>query len=228
MDATRTVLPPLGPTGVEPGLDRLGWLAGTLQVWDGGESDRDRGWALVRLLPGPSTLDHRNRHYGTGVRADDWSWAVMWAGLGSAAGTVYAEVRQGHLDRLGPDEGLALAVDLASRGLRPSRVDLAHDCDDSTARTPARLFALRASAWTRTHRGGWELSVRGDGGEKLTVGSRSSERYCRVYLRPGVVRHELELKGATAAATIAALSAGCTIGDAWATEYGRLVRWPSL
>lgn len=219
MKSTSGVLPPLGPTGVEPEIVSLGWFAGTAAPDDPPAT----GWGIVRGLVGPSTLSPGNRHYSAGVRADDWSWQVLWAGRGGAAGTVYVEVRQGVWEALPPDG----AADLAGRlltAVRCSRLDLAGDVLLPCA-LPSDLFAARDRARTRTHRGGWELMVRGDGGQKLTVGSRTSERYLRVYVKDVRVRHELELKGATGRAACAAILSGDSLRAVWGAEYSRLVEW---
>lgn len=220
MNASRTFLPPLGPTGVETAKVRLGWFAGTAASDD----PVALGWDLFHQLNASgSVLSPGNRHYSAGVRATDWSWQVLWGGRGDAAGTVYAEIRQGVWDGLGEAGWTTLAGKVLPR-LRCSRVDLAGDVDRPCA-SPSTLFDRRAQAWTRTHRGGWELTVRGDGGEKLTVGSRSSDRYLRIYVKGTCVRHELELKGAVGRTVSDRVVAGASLAALWAGEYDRVVRW---
>jgi DNA relaxase NicK len=169
---------------------------------------------------GGSTLTHGNRHYSSGVRADDWSWQVLWSGQGGSRGTVYVETRQTLTERT-PE----IALTLLGLGVRPSRIDLACDVGGDSWH-PSDLFALRDEAWTRTRRGGWTLTLRGDGGATLYVGSRSSDRFLRVYVKGAIVRHELELKGAVAAAVGASLEKRTQLGHLWAAEYAKLVRWP--
>jgi DNA relaxase NicK len=205
----------------------MGWLAGTTEPWEP-ETDRDVGFRLStelrELLPIGSSLEGRNRHYSKGVRADDWSWQVLWQGLGGAAGTVYVEVRQSVWESLPEDVARLAATSLCGQ-LRATRIDLAGDDLRPRAMTPADYFAWREVAETRTRRDGWELTLRGDGGEKLTIGSRSSERYGRIYIGHGGVRHEIELKAALARATAAAVVAGEALAGLWASEWQRLVRW---
>jgi hypothetical protein len=165
------------------------------------------------------------------VAADDWSYAVYWRGLGGAAGGVFLEVRQVAWEGLGAQwRPLALAL-LVREGLRARRIDLALD-DWGVRCRPGELFSARAEARTRTHRDGWELTVRGSGETKLTVGSRASERYLRVYDKPvgkvWRVRHEVELKGDAATAAGGWIGGGLGLRELWAREVSRLVAWPSV
>jgi len=200
----------------------LSWLAGTTHHDD----DRALGLRLSESLrpwcTGTSQESRGSRHYSKGHRADDWSWSVMWGGLGGASGTVYVEVRQSVWECGAP---LTLALGLLSI-LRPSRVDLAADVLGPGFAVPSALFRALPAAETRTHRASWVLTVDGCGGEKLTVGARSSERYLRVYVKgANWVRHELELKGANAGAAADALRAGAAPAAIFSAEYGRVVRW---
>lgn len=217
-----TFLPPLGPTGVETCPVNVAWVAGTAQAWD---RDSSLGWELsepLRAMGGSALEGRGNRHYSKGVRADDWRWVVLWGGQGGAAGTVYVEVRQSVWEGGAP---LSLATWLLSR-VRASRIDLAADLIGMRAARPSALFDRRESAWSRTERRGWELTLRGDGGEKLTVGARSSQRYLRVYVKgDDWIRHELEAKGNVARAIAGALQGGRSPRDVFGDEYGRIVRW---
>lgn len=200
----------------------ISWVAGTAPV---SGPDVDLGWRLSEPLRalGGSMLDGRgNRHYAKGLRAENWAWVVLWGGQGGAVGTVYVEVRQSVWEGGAPS---SLAKFFLSE-LRPSRIDLACDLVGLGAARPAALYGLRGSAWSRTERRGWELTQRGDGGEKLTVGARSSERYLRVYVKgDDFIRHELELKGAIARATASELVLGAAPRAAFMAEYDRIVRW---
>jgi DNA relaxase NicK len=71
------------------------------------------------------------------------------------------------------------------------------------------------------------LTVDAAGGEKLTIGSRVSPRYGRIYLKddPPRVRHELELKQDVAGQAWDLYRAGFDLGAIFAAEYGRLVEW---
>jgi hypothetical protein len=200
----------------------VGWIGGTMRVVD----PPTLGFDLARrLIPGGGMLAPGNRHYRSGVRAWDWSAQVLWGGSGSNADTVYVEVRQSAIEDR-DDDGAPLVVSLVNAGLRLSRLDLAGDAG-AGSRRPSLFYGMCRAATTRTHRDGWELRQRPDGDERLTIGSRASERYLRIYVKGDVVRHELEMKGKLAAATGAAVHAGQALGPLWEAEYGRLVRWPS-
>lgn len=221
----RDFYPPYGHTGVEPVSVGMGWLSGSSRP----EDPKVASWELVNLLRSltgrASQLTQGNRHYGSGVRADDWSWQVVWDGRGGAAGSVWAEVRQSVWEGLGADWG-ALASALIPT-LNASRLDIAADFARPCL-LPAHYFALRTGARTRTHRGDWELKVRGDGSEKLTIGGRSGERYGRIYVKDDErVRHELELKGQLARMLCAAGLTDRLLGDIWRDQYRRLVEWPA-
>jgi hypothetical protein len=222
-DTADGLLPPFGNTGVETGHHaHVAWLHGSARA----ENDRAEGHRIAALLRRPeigSTLTGNSRHYQTGVRADDWSWLVQWGGLGDARGTVYAEVRQSVWESAADPAHLLRTLCAA---IRPSRLDLASDVDDGDR--PATLFLRRDRAWTRTRRGSWTLLQRGDGGETLNVGSRTSDRFLRIYVKgPQTIRHEIELKGTTARQAATALVAGGPVFDVFTAEYGRIVRWPS-
>ena len=216
------LLPPFGNTGVEPVNVTVAWLAGTAVIWDAEDHGAAIGWDLWRKIGGSSILAGSNRHYDHGVRADDWGWQVMWAGRGGATGTVYCEIRQ---TRLEAADGLALARQLISAGIRASRLDLAGDDLRPDAPRPRTYFDARQTAWTRTHRDRWVFREDGTGRQTVNVGSGASERQARIYDHaPGVLRHELELRGDVARSTAAALAVAAPAA-LWAAEYGRLVRW---
>lgn len=216
------VLPPFGNTGVEPGSVSLAWLAGTIRS----EDDAGLGWELVRSLADDGRLGGQSGYYGHSVHGADGSWGVAWSGHGGASGTTYVELRQRFLERHGPEAG-HLAFELLCRGLRSSRVDLAGDDLRATARRPREFFDVRSTASTRTDRARWKFTEDGLGRQTLNVGSRASERCMRLYDHaPGCLRHELELKGATAAALGADLAAGASLSDLWARQYAKLVCWP--
>lgn len=146
--------------------------------------------------------------------------------MGGASGSVYFEIRQSIFEGAGvPDD---LVPWLLGQGVRASRVDLAVDLHGPGWPTPATLYQYLPAAETRTQRRTWELTTNWDGGEKLTVGARSSERYLRVYVKGDQwVRHELELKQAAALRASETLRVGGPLAPLFAAEYGRTVRWPS-
>lgn len=216
------LLPPVGNTGVEPEAVSLAWLAGTIRSDD----DVGLGWELIRKLGDDARQGGQHGYYGHTVHAADGGWQVGWSGHGGAAGTTYVELRQAWLEGQGP-QAPTLALELLSRGLRLSRADLAGDDVSRSSRRPREFFDARQVASTRTDRAGWKFTEDGLGRQTLNVGSRTSERCMRLYDHaPGCLRHELELKGATAAALGAALLTGAPVSDLWAEQYARLVRWP--
>lgn len=77
-----------------------------------------------------------------------------------------------------------------------SRVDVAFD---HAMFTPAEVagWARDRNCRTRAQRIRFDSKIKGadDEGDKLTIGSRASEQYLRVYDRRGFTRMELELKG---------------------------------
>lgn len=225
------LLPPLGHTGVEVapvGAVGVSWLAGTMPA-SGANGVADLWLMLPRLgLAGSCQSDHGDRHYEVGIHEDHWGWAVRGMGRGGASGTVYVEVRQGWLEADGAQASRAVQCLIGSEGvgLRLSRLDLAADYPWHSPR-PSDYWAARGGWVTRTHRASWLLTVDGAGGEKLTIGSRSSTRYLRVYLKPEreVVRHELECKAELARELGGAIASGQDPASLWAAECARLIRW---
>jgi hypothetical protein len=216
------LLPPYSNTGVEGLQVAVTWVIGTVRdTGDPGQVfELARGLAGV-FGSGPGRLTSV-RHYGQAVAADDGSWVAAGRGLGGAAGTALVQVRQGALDRAAGAGDLFAAV---PRTLRASRVDLAWD-DPEWLADPVALFAARGEAVSRTHRGSWLLTVNGDGnGATLSIGSRSSDRYGRVYVKRPAVRWESESKGAAARAVWEGLVAGSSPGALWADEWRRLAYW---
>jgi hypothetical protein len=243
LQAQNGVLPPESNTGVEPVTVAVDWWHGTraLSVADltredlpgAGVPDLERllGHGLARCLGsvtgsrGSHTLGPTG-HYQSGVAADDGGWSVKWDGSGGARRTALLTVTGAGWSSI-PPEGHPAALG-ALQGLtegRTSRLDLAGDAA-AGARHPRWYFDRRVAARTRTRRGAWTLTERGDGGETLYVGSRTSERFLRIYRRPGAIRHELELKGDLARLVAAAAAAGTPLAALWSAEYARLVVWP--
>ena len=231
MDATTDVLPTRSHTWVEPGDVSLGWLAGTRSVWDTDENERAVAWDAFRVLHdwlgGPTTMHVRTTYYRKGFALDNGSAAVLYDGVAAAAGGVMLTVRQGAFEQVAP-EGLGLFRAAMKLLGRVSRLDLAGD-DRASRRTPAQLYDLLPAARSRSRLASRQLTLTANGESKLTVGARMSERYLRCYVtdkRPGVVRHELELKGSAAAESAARILGGATLFDVWADQYRRLVAWP--
>jgi hypothetical protein len=210
----------------------FGWLAGTQSIWDDGstESGHERAvaWDLFSrihaVLPGACTMDVRTTYYRRGFALDDGSAAVVYEGIGRAAGGVMLSVRQGGFDRLGPADSLAL-VRLLAPGLHVSRLDLAADGPASDLLHPSDLYAMLPAARSRSRPASRVLTVNWGGGATLTVGSRASERYLRAYVKGERIRHELELKQAAARAALDYILGGGSLASAWADQYGRLVQW---
>lgn len=230
---TTALLPTYSHTWVEPSEVTLGWLAGTRTIWDdaASESGHERrvAWdlfaAVREVAPGPCTMTVRSTYYRQGFAFDDGSASVLYEGIGRAAGGVLLSLRQRLFERLGPDGSLAL-VRLLSVGLHASRLDLAADGPAESLCHPSDLYSLLPAARSRSRRAHQVLTVDREGGEKLTIGSRASERYLRAYLKGEWVRHELELKQGAAGRGLAGILGGVALVDVWAAEYGRLIEWP--
>jgi hypothetical protein len=203
----------------------LGWYAGTGTVWDGGPPEKsvalDYFLRLHALLPGPSTSTARSQWYRAGYALDSGAFAVMYEGVGSAAGGVMVTVRQSALDALG-DAALPSMLALSER-LRAARVDLAADCPP--APPPSDLYRRWPAARSRSRPANVVLMQNQGGGETLTIGSRASDRYLRCYVKGSVVRHELELKHGLADGVWSRLREGESMQRVWESEYVRLVRW---
>jgi hypothetical protein len=219
--AEKGLLPPVGNTGVE-GSPRVSWLSGSIRGPDGPPIG-PTFWDQHLRTHGEDWLQSGAKHYAKGFRTRDWSIGVYWDGQGDARGTVYVEVRQGALERMPEPDALTIASTIRTR-----RLDLAQDDDRGILRPPELYDAVR-EATTRTHRAGWRLESTSYGDRTtLYVGSRSSERYLRVYDRPPVVRHELELKAELAGAVSAAWVAGAPLDGLYWAQYVRLVAWPTV
>jgi len=231
MDATKPLPPTNSLTWVEQANVTLGWLAGTVNLWDGGGSEGAVALGLFRELQdwlgGTSNQNARSTYYRRGFGLDSGAASVLYDGIGGASGTAMVSVRQSAFEEVG-SEALALFDWVTRRLARVSRVDLAGD-DSIPHRTPAQLYALLPAARSRSRLASRELTQRANGESKLVVGARASPRYLRCYVsldRAGVVRHELELKAAVAMSASARIRAGETLRDVWWSEYVRLVEWP--
>ena len=229
-EATTALLPTFSHTWVEPSAVTVGWFAGTRQVWAVGEGpadERQAAWELFAQVrdaaPGESSMLARSTYYRQGFSMDDGSCSVLYDGIGRAAGSVLLSARQALFERLG-SEAWALVVALAP-GLHVSRLDLAADAEGSSTLRPSALYGLLPAARSRSQRVHQVLTVDRGGGEKLTLGSRSSERYLRVYVKDQRVRHELELKQGAARAAMGRLLTGASLAGVWAQEYVRVVEW---
>jgi hypothetical protein len=111
-------------------------------------------------------------------------------------------------------------------GWHVSRLDLAADARTADRSTPSHLYSMLPTARSRSRAEHRVLQTDWAGNEKLTIGSRVSPRYARIYVKGERVRHEVELKQGAAGGAWARLLAGATPMGVWAEEYGRLVRWP--
>lgn len=226
MHATAPVLPPISHTGVEPSQVTLGWWAGTRQVWDG-ESDQSLAWAVFSglgdIVPGGSNLNSRSQWYQRSFARDDAAATVYYGGIGDARGTVMLSIRQSWFEQ-GPEDPVD-ALRLLLANWRTSRVDLAADVTHPDRLTPATLYDRLPAARSRSRPANRVLTCDWSGGQKLTLGSRSSDRYVRVYAKGERVRHEIELKRAPATEAWSALLAGASPRAVWAEQYGRVVEW---
>lgn len=225
------LLPPYSLTGVEPTASP-GWFAGSVPVDGDGEAvARELVRSLLRFLPGVHVSSGRTpQYYASSLASPAGTWAVFFGGRGDAAGTVLLQVRQAAFESVADGTGLALLAWCCANA-RASRLDAALD-DWAGLVSPRELYNGYLGAVSRTHRLQWELHERHDGNSRLTLGSRQSDRYERVYLksrggRPSV-RHEVELKGAAARAAADRFVGGQSLMDLWLAESQRVARWPLL
>ena len=230
MDTSGPVLPTNSHTWVEPSRVTVGWWAGTRSVWaDEGGSDNGRAIAwdlfsrLAALLPGPSNMNARSQWYQRSFGRDDGAATVYYDGVGRARGGVMLSVRQSWFEQSAGNAGtIGPLVD----GWHVSRLDLAADDTDPNRCLPSDLYALLPAARSRSRPEHRALTISADGAQKLTIGSRASGRYARIYVKDERVRHEIELKQGYAGEAWSALRTGDqTIAAVWADQYGRLVRW---
>lgn len=225
MDSTAALLPTISHTWVEPSAVTIGWWAGTRTVWD---DDRGRAaaWDLFRRLedihPGGSNMNARSQWYQRAFSRDDGAATVYYDGVGRARDGIMASVRQSWFEQsgLGPEAIMPL-VD----GWHVSRLDLAADAATDDRLPPADLYARLPAARSRSRPEHRTLTISADGAQKLTIGSRASGRYARIYVKGERVRHEVELKQGYAGEAWQELRGGRSIVAVWADQYGRLVRW---
>ncbi len=230
MEPSRVPLPPLGTTGVERSVTGVvSWLSGSVEMIDG-ETD---GWSWVERMQRVWPVGtHRpyTRFYQDGVVADDESWAILWDGTGDAAGTIGVEARQRLWEALSGPEAVKLALDLLTAGVRPSRVDLV-GVDGSGRIRPRDLLAAWRDGGVRTRTRTGKLWEELDGRQGLFVGSRTSDRYVRMYEVAGwdgrQLRLETESKRGRAAALGSALLDGRDADDLWAAELRGAIDWPA-
>lgn len=230
MDATTGLLPPFSHTGVEPSAVSVGWWAGTREIWDGGQSgdgEQAAAWDLFRrvqaIAPGGSNLRARSQWYQRSFSRDDGTATVYYAGVGSARGSIMLTLRQSWFESV-PALAVADLLGLV-QGLRVSRLDLAADVSGDRRLTPRTLYGQLPAARSRSRPANRVLTVAWDGAEKLTIGSRASDRYLRIYVKGERVRHEVECKGDVARAAWAAIAAGAGLESVWRDQYGRVVEW---
>jgi len=178
---------------------------------------------LGDLLPGGSNMNARSQWYGRAFARDDNAATVYYEGVGRARGSVMLSIRQSWFEQLPGDPVPSIAPMLT--GWHVSRVDLAADTPADTALPPAELYARLPTARSRSRSAHRVLTMAWDGAQKLTIGSRASERYVRVYIKGDRIRHELEMKGVAAGDAWAALAGGATPARVWTAEYGRVVQW---
>jgi hypothetical protein len=231
MEPSRVPLPPLSTTGVERVCyGAVSWLTGSVEMMEG-ETD---GWSWVERLQRVWPVGtHRpfTRFYETGVVADDESWAVLWGGAGDAAGTVGVECRQRLWEALSGPGAVKLALDVLTAGVRPSRVDLV-GVDGSGRIRPRDLLADWRGGRARTRIRTGKLWEELDGRQGLFIGSRSSDRYARLYEVRGEggpqLRLETESKRGRAAEIGSGLLDGRDPSDLWAAELRGAIDFPEL
>lgn len=168
------------------------WFAGTV-----------RGFAASAVLDvvsafiGLPVVRRSRGGYGYGLSAGVGGASVYWS---PGRGDVFVSLPGEVCESLGVPALVALATEL---DLDPSsRLDVAWDVHGVTPAEPHAAF-LAGDVVTRIHRGinpetgrmrgqDWRSNADGD---TVYLGSRSSERFVRVYDRRGPTRFEMEWKG---------------------------------
>ena len=233
------VLPTNSHTWVEPSDVTVGWWSGTTHPgeWDG-DTPEDRAtlpdvraaWSmfsdLQARLPGPTNSLVRSKWYGRGWGRDDGAMQVFYAGVGRARGSVMLSARQSWWEQADAPDLIAWFGAL-TRGWHVSRLDLAADDRAPDHLTPRALYDRLPAARSRSRPEHRALTTDWAGNEKLTIGSRASARYGRIYVKGERVRHELELKQDVAGRAWVQLTNGVSVPRVWADEYRRLVEWQS-
>jgi len=203
----------------------VGWWAGTTRP-DAADGGKRAAWEVFERLgslhPGTSNMTVRSQWFQRAFARDDGSAIVHYDGVGRARGSIMTSLRQRWFEESGASiASLAGLLD----GWRVSRLDLAADTAAPERIHPAALYAMLPTARSRSRAEHRVLTQNHAGGATLTIGSRVSPRYVRIYVKGERVRHELELKQAVAGEAWALVAAGTHLIDVWAEQYGRLVRW---
>ena len=209
---------------------RPDWLSGSCPPEPYDVGDRSVVWAghrmaeaLAEYLPG-DLWPASTRHHGAGLRGDGFE--VFWQGLGSASGLVYVQVRGEAFDSLSEAEALELLRMANGWRLAATRFDL---CRDVLGLSVAGLrdAVVRGGVVSRAHSIDYTEGLRGANGRTLTIGSRSSDRYVRIYDRRGPTRIEVQLgRGMAAAAVERVLASGSFDGE-WRAQVTSAVRFAS-
>jgi hypothetical protein len=189
------------PPGSETGL---GWLRGTIKTLETAD-------VLDTLLGyfGPhQPRQGGTRWYRSAANLAERSVMVAWDGVGQASGTVMVEVKQTALDGLGWERSVELLSDLASLGLRASRLDLYYD-DRERIASPGEVWEALSAGQGVTHSQSFERHEDQDHRSTANLGARSSLRYLRVYDKPDEsgdrVRWEIELHDESARSAVSLL-----------------------
>lgn len=180
----------------------IGWAQGTTR-------EAEAAWLLGVL--GPLFGEVKERKSGLQWYARGWSVGALGVMVGdsprsssSAEGEVYIVVPQGALDPLGWDGQMALLAQLASLGVRLSRLDVYLD-DLARLTDPSDVLAAVESGQTRTRVKSWRAVRDHRQGMTTYLGSREGECMVRIYRKWAEsgdptqgTRWEMEAKGARA------------------------------
>lgn len=192
-------------------------------------------WSALRValdvgdfFPGQRPAETRgSNHFGRGLRSREYS--VQWEGRGDAAGKVHVAIYGEGWSDLPEGEAVELLrlLTVAHR-FRASRFDLAYDSDAlpladliTAAETLSLVSRSRQIEVHRTLRG----AKRGD---TLTVNSRESDRFLRIYDYRGPTRVEIELKRALATAALSDALRRRAFWPVLVEQVTGLVRFPTV
>lgn len=180
--------PPVLIRGVERVITRADWADMSFRP----ATAPDLSFAmdmLRRFAPGPSTRGRGFNHYSASLAADTGDAAVLWDGLGDAAGTALLRLRGGWWSSV--EDPAARCAQLLELEGNLTRFDLAADfVGDGVPTVPALAAAIRQGDWSTRLRTAQLSEDLRSGKGTIYLGSAASDRRLRVYDQRGPLRVE--------------------------------------
>ena len=193
--------PPLGVTGVRTGEVLVGVHGLSLTMW----TPVQNAVAIVAAAMGVKMPTFERTSHGAQGYETSFQGPVGVRVYGDPAGggenQSHVVIPGGACEVMGGDGLLAVQQICDRMGIRTraSRVDLAIDGGDYTPADVREAF-VEGDVRTYTRRDRWAWHQNGADSTGFTMGSRTSERFARVYDRRGFTRFEVECKGTRAEA----------------------------